>query len=260
MMVEEGDVSSWKFKEYITQIMQTASKKRTWKKQRSMVEVCTKTACLTKAAQERGWKTFSPITIETGFDLLTECGRQLAWRRLMQDKPDVIVFEFMCDPWSLIQNVNIAKSEDFAQRLRTERIRHLAMLRWVGRVQQWQVRRHGQFLVENPSTSLVWKQFCLRRMQSDHYVTLADLCQFGWKDPETKLPYRKRTKLVSSSPFVDEVMSRVCPGDHCHQHLEGQTHYVDPDGIRHTINRIKILSCNLAWFRGTFFETRCRSV
>ncbi len=93
--------------------------------------------------------------------------------------------------------------------------------------------------MENPSTSLAWKQFCLRRLQDDKYVTITDLCQFGWKDPEADLAYRKRTKLVSSSPFADVVMSRLCPGDHRHQHLEGRTHYVDPDGIRHTINRTR---------------------
>ncbi len=51
------------------------------------------------------------------------------------------------------------------------------------------------------------------------------------------MSYRKITKLASSSPYVDAVMSRLCPGDHQHQHLEGKIHYADPDGIRNTIHR-----------------------
>ncbi len=94
----------------------------------------------------------------------------------MKEKPDVIVFEFTCDPWSLIQNVNIAKSEEFAAQVRLVRTRRLAMLRWIARVQSWQERRRAHFLVENPSTSLAWKQFCMRAMQEENYVTITDLC------------------------------------------------------------------------------------
>ncbi len=122
-----------KFKEYLNHIVESASTKRTWKKQGSIVQICANTARLSETASTRGWKIFL-ITIETGFDLLTDRGRQLAWKRLVKGKPDVIVFEFMCDPWSVMQNVSLAKSEDFAAQLRAIRVRHLAMLRWISRV------------------------------------------------------------------------------------------------------------------------------
>jgi hypothetical protein len=48
------------------------------KRIRTMVEICTKTMNLSIRANKRKcWKAFPPITIETGFDLLTKHGRML---------------------------------------------------------------------------------------------------------------------------------------------------------------------------------------
>ena len=59
-----------------------------------------------------------PITLETGFDLLTESGGQKAFKHLVTVDPDVIVGERMCDPFSQMQNINKYKSRLLFQKLR----------------------------------------------------------------------------------------------------------------------------------------------
>eukprot|EP00959_Pyramimonas_sp_CCMP1952_P441932 9251431-Pyramimonas_sp.AAC.1 len=44
-----------------------------------------------------------PISIETGFDLYTRSGRARAWREVVDNKPDVVVMAWPCDPWTVTQ-------------------------------------------------------------------------------------------------------------------------------------------------------------
>ena len=55
------------------------------------------------------WQAMTPISIEQGYDLLTDVGRSQAERYLRKEKLDLIVAEWMCDPFSQIQNINLAK-------------------------------------------------------------------------------------------------------------------------------------------------------
>ena len=55
------------------------------------------------------WKALTPLSIEQGFDLLTQAGRDAAEKVLRTEKPDLIVGEWMCDPFSQMQHMNISK-------------------------------------------------------------------------------------------------------------------------------------------------------
>ena len=82
-----------------------------------MVEICTSTMQMTVTALKRGWKSCSPITIETGFDLLTENGRKKGFLYLQQHLPDVIIAEWPCDPFCSWVKVNAGKGPEIAQKL-----------------------------------------------------------------------------------------------------------------------------------------------
>ena len=92
---------------------------------RKIIEICTLTMRLTTRARNRGWHGLDPITLETGFDLLTESGRQKAFRHLVNVDPDVIVGEWMCDPFSQMQNINRCKSRILALKLRVLSLIHI---------------------------------------------------------------------------------------------------------------------------------------
>ena len=65
-------------------------------KVRRLVEICSLTLMMTAAAlasTTTNWNAMTPISIEQGFDLLTESGRRNAERYLQQEKQDLIVAE-----------------------------------------------------------------------------------------------------------------------------------------------------------------------
>ena len=55
------------------------------------------------------WQALTPLSIEQGYNLLTQEGRDRAEKVLRIEKPDLIVGEWMCDPFSQMQNSNIGK-------------------------------------------------------------------------------------------------------------------------------------------------------
>ena len=74
---------------------------------RKLVEICTYTMMMTAAALSsttQNWVAMTPISIEQGFDLLTPKGRDDAERYLKQEAPDLIIAEWMCDPWCSMQS------------------------------------------------------------------------------------------------------------------------------------------------------------
>ena len=70
---------------------------------RKIVEICSFTLAMTAAALSSAtmaWEAMTPISIEQGFNLLTDSGRSRAEQYLRKEKPDLIVAEWMCDPFS----------------------------------------------------------------------------------------------------------------------------------------------------------------
>ena len=58
------------------------------------------------------------MSIEQGYNLLTQDGRDRAEKVLRTEKSDFIVGEWMCDPFSQIQSINIGKGGMTAEKIR----------------------------------------------------------------------------------------------------------------------------------------------
>ena len=90
------------------------------RKQRKIIEICTFTMNMSKEAQNSktgNWKILTPISIETGFDLLTAEGRLKAENYLKREKPDLIIGEWMCGPFSQFQSINMARSPELRDKI-----------------------------------------------------------------------------------------------------------------------------------------------
>ena len=61
------------------------------------------------ASTTTNWTATTPTSIEQWYDVLTEQGRKSAESYLRQEKPDLIVAEWMCDPFNKLHNINISK-------------------------------------------------------------------------------------------------------------------------------------------------------
>ena len=96
------------------------------------------------------WQALTPISIEQGFDLLTESGRQKAEQYLRKEKPDLIVAEWMCDPFSSMQNINVAKGGLTAEKILEKRRTRAKLIDWIAKQERWQRTRNAHWLGEQP--------------------------------------------------------------------------------------------------------------
>ena len=78
------------------------------------------------------------------------------------------------------------------------------------------------------------------------------MCTEDLQDPQSQLPYRKRTKLNHTSGILHHLMTnyRQFPGDHQHEPIEGNTKYQSYDGTWKTINR----STFAGWYTKPFCD------
>ena len=199
----------------------------------SIMELCTKTERVTQEAVHRGWKTFSPITIETGYDLTTPEGIKQGWEQLYKTRPDVVVIAWPCNPWSSWQHINLAKAEGDKARLEKilkVRRAHRKLTKFCSEVMKWQAARGAYFVCENPVQSEAWKLPEFSWLFSTTGVTtwVTDMCQYNLRDPVSGLYYRKATRLVSNVPSMESSMSDRCWESrfpHDHQVIMGSTRH-----------------------------------
>ena len=85
---------------------------------RKILEICTWTMMLSNVAQESNplWQVCTPVSIEHGYNLLTKEGRDAGERYIKRQKPDLLVGEWMCGPFSSMQNLNLGKGGKLADK------------------------------------------------------------------------------------------------------------------------------------------------
>ena len=190
----------------------------------SIMEICTWTMMVTIVAASRGWETWQPITIESGYDLTTDAGVARAKNDINKACPDVIVFAWVCTPWTIMQNMNI-RVPGHAQRLAAQRALHMKMLSFAEWCERRQSAHGGFFLGENPISSMAWQQPPCQRMSRRCYEVKLDQCMFNLKAPDTDEPIKKATKMLTTSKSAARNLSIRCSGDHSHRVIEGSVTY-----------------------------------
>ena len=91
---------------------------------------------MSKAAQQSktgSWIALTPISIETGFGLLTSTGRLKEENYLRRETPDLIIGEWMCGPFSQFQNINMARNPELRNKILELRKAHMKVSACIGR-------------------------------------------------------------------------------------------------------------------------------
>ena len=105
------------------------NKRITWttkpmQKVRKIMEIRTWTMMISTLALEMPngkWQVCTPVSIEHGYDVLTESGRRKAEKYIHHEKPDLIVGEWMCSPFSSLQHINMSNGTELRNKILTER-------------------------------------------------------------------------------------------------------------------------------------------
>ena len=163
---------------------------------------------------------------ETGkpWDLADGKVRAKATNLILDGKPFCVILSPMCTAFSTMQNIN--KDRRDAKVVKKELEEAKDHIRWAMRICSLQHRCNRYFAFEHPSGATSWAMPEVLKVAKLDRVQIAkfDMCQYGMEmlDTDGKMkPVRKRTKIMTNSPEIAGSMSKQCPGDHEHVHLEG---------------------------------------
>lgn len=136
--------------------------------------------------------------------------RNAAIRRVIKDKPILLIGSPMCGPFSTMNNFNYAKmtEEEKAQKMAYGRS-HLELCTKLYEL-QW---REGRYLLhEHPDAASSWKEVCITNMMRRQGVVrvTGDQCRFGLtsRDGNREGPARKRTGFLISSCWRSSASGR----------------------------------------------------
>ena len=79
-----------------------------------------------------------PVSIEHGYDLLTPIGRRKAEIYIKHEKPDLLVGEWMCGPFSSMQNINLNKGPELRNQILKAQREHAKVSAWISKMERWQ--------------------------------------------------------------------------------------------------------------------------
>ena len=87
------------------------------------------------------------------------------------------------------------------------------------------IRYNVFWTLENPARSLMFlmPSVCKLLQAKSTGSVLFDQCMYGLHDPESKLLYQKRTRIIGNLPQL-QLLCRDCSHDHVHEQIVGQTH------------------------------------
>ncbi|CAK9012529.1 Copia protein, partial [Durusdinium trenchii] len=191
-----------------------------------MSEIYTTTQRVTKAAQQRGHVTGSPLSLETGWNFLRSHDREVARKLLSKEIPYFLVIAFPCSFWSILLNLNPPK--DHERRLKEA----MQLLRFAIQLARDQHARGLHFVLENPQSSRAWSLDEMQKALSALQARLVDFhqCRFGLRGRNGQL-VRKATRLATSSDYIVQTLDGMkCLGNHNHEHIIGGTHISRPSG------------------------------
>ena len=150
--------------------------------------------------------------------------RNKAVRKLLSDKPLVLIGSPMCTAYSTMNRINYARMDpiEVEHRLAAAR-KHLE---FCARLYDIQWRSGRYFLHGHPDEAGSWQEKCIQRLLAKHGVirTKCDQCMYGLKSKDEKGigPARKRTRFMTNSPCVARRLSKMCPngrGYEVHRHV-----------------------------------------
>lgn len=173
-----------------------------------------------------GWSLDLTTQDEDGryWDFTDPTMRNRVARKVLRDKPMLLIGSPMCTVYSAMNRINHAKMPKAVvdQRFRDARV-HLEFCTRLYNI-QWEVGRY--FLHEHPQAASSWSENCIAKMlgKEGALKTTADQCQYGLKsrDANGEGPARKSTSFMTNSPCIAARLRKQCPnkrGIPVHHHV-----------------------------------------
>lgn len=139
--------------------------------------------------------------------------RNRAVRKLLRDKPVVLVGSPTCGPFSVMNCINYGRMDktEVAQRLEHVR-RHL---KFCAKLYKMQIDGGRYFLHEHLQSATSWGEDCIKKLLQEQGVqrVIGDQCMYGLKSKEGGRigAARKSIGFLTNSPCVAKRLSKRCP-------------------------------------------------
>eukprot|EP00435_Cladocopium_sp_Y103_P055618 s618_g18.t1 len=163
------------------------------------------------------------FSLEEGWDFSDAKHRKAFIRKLMTEEPDSVMLSPVCKLWSMLQELNIAKYDDYKEELDQQRqVDHDTMLTFVAIVYEIQRRAGRDATVEHPWRARSWSTPAFESMIG--YDAYVDQCCYKLMLPDTDgvmKRVRKPTCFRTTGHIIYSLLTKQCPGGHPHTPLEG---------------------------------------
>ena len=123
-------------------------------------------ATLTILAAQAGMPVSTPVDIQydPAYDLLNPSNRAAIGQRIQEEDPFLLSITPVCGPWSVWQNVNLAKGGDTAEFFMHQRKLRYPVVKWVCDLVRSRLSKGREVMLENPWGSLIWRLLCMEKL------------------------------------------------------------------------------------------------
>lgn len=152
--------------------------------------------------------------------------RNRAVRRLLKDKPTLLIGSPMCTAFSQMNNANYPRMDPIEVEKRKQYGRK--HFEFCSKLYDMQWNEGRYFLHEHPAGASSWNEPCMVKLLQKHGVTRVngDQCQYGLTTTTPKGitgPARKAIGFMTNSPCIAKQLNKQCPNRVCwwtHEHIQ----------------------------------------
>ena len=172
-----------------------------------------------RAGRNWGLRVLQPVDIRYGVDLRRRDCRRWLLKMLGVWNPRLVLVEYPCTPWSILQrNVNY---RDEPETLRALQEADRPCLKLCRDIFDSQVRRGAHAICENPASADSHREPEIMSLREAHFETTSCLCQFGMTGKQG-LPMLKRVRFIATHEIFIRHLDRQCDFTHQHELVEGR--------------------------------------
>ena len=160
-------------------------------------------------------------------DLRESNGRHDLFVSLARHRPRHLWFSPECKPWCAFSELNASKSMQAFATIQNLRQEHLVDLALGVVLLRYQRSCQNHFHWEQPNRSLMFRNLLLREVFQHTQSAQFDMCVLGnLQDPDNNLRMKKGMQVLTTSQrMYHHLHGHMCPGNHEHQRIEGNTWY-----------------------------------
>lgn len=182
-----------------------------------------------QVAEDYRLSTREALDLQTGWDLAKKEVRDMAWDKIKNERPRLIIGSPPCTEFSALHHMNEGRrAGDESTKRERQRAWHEAVehVGFCVNIYRHQLRQRVHFLHEHPASAGSWQLPSVKELKEDRrvYEVKADMCMYGMtmrrRDGRQARAKKPTTFITSSWGIADELNMR-CDGEQQHQQLVG---------------------------------------